>query len=73
MTEPGSDELLAALGGHDPMAPVEAENARRAAEEERVRAASGEDDPGRDYPAQDEPPPSDQEHPEYDPTPELIV
>ena len=67
MTEKGSDELLAELGGDDLNFRVDADQEALDAEEDRVLAAEPEDDPGRTYSTPDETP--DGEHEEYDTNP----
>lgn len=71
MTEPGSDELLSALGDSAQVgAGVRAQETSSAAEEERLRATSpAEDEPGEAYPDPDQGPPPDESHDEYDPLP----
>lgn len=72
MTEQGSDQLFAELADIARLLDgVRADDARRAAEEERVRAVVlpvVDDEPGEQYPDPDEAPPA-ADAPQFDPTP----
>lgn len=70
-TEPGSDELFAALADTSEIGRrARRQRAAQLLEEWRVRNSRlAGDEPGSDYPDEDRPPPADQVHDEYDPTP----
>lgn len=71
MAEKGSDDLLReAADWPSTIVGVSEEEARNAAEEERIDMLPPEDvdEPGEEYPAPD-PPPMDEAHDEYDPLP----
>jgi hypothetical protein len=71
MSEQGSDAQFADLADTDAMLDaVQADDAARAAEEQRVSTQTDTlEEPGDQYPDPDQAPPPDEPHDEYDPTP----